>query len=61
MIAIVNKGPQTDDPGGERTYEVRINSRVVARFKHARREGLATCLDKAAQAVRKLNLPVNLN
>lgn len=51
MIAIVNMGPQTDDPGGERTYEVRINGRVICTFRHYRREGLAECLRRAAEAV----------
>lgn len=53
MINIVNVGPYNDpDLGGERTYEVRINKDVIARFKHRRSEGLETCLLKAANAVK---------
>lgn len=53
MIAIINRGPQTDDPGGERNYEVKINHKSIAKFKHYRRDGLAVCLEKAAMAVRE--------
>lgn len=52
MIAIVNCGPYDDpNPLGVRTYEVRINSEVITTFKHARGDGLAECLRKAANAV----------
>lgn len=51
MIAIINRGPETDDPMGERSYTVGINNEVIATFKHTRRDGLATCLRKAADAV----------
>lgn len=52
MIAIVNMGPHDDpDPLGERTYEVRINSEVIATFKHKRGDGLAKCLHRAGEAV----------
>lgn len=51
MIAIVNVGPHTNAPGGERNYEVRINRDVIATFKHRRADGLATCLRRAAKAV----------
>lgn len=56
MIAIVNMGPRTDDPGGERTYEVKINSKVICTFQHYRREGLAECLRRAAEAVEVKDL-----
>lgn len=56
MIAIVNVGPKTNDPGDERNYEVRINQDVVATFRHFRRDGLAVCLEKAAQAVREQDI-----
>lgn len=54
MISIVNKGPYDDpDPGGERIYEVRINSTLIVSFQHCRRDGLAVCLRKAAEAVQE--------
>lgn len=54
MIAIVNVGPHNNpDLGGERNYEVRINHTVITTFKHKRRDGLATCLSLAADAVRQ--------
>lgn len=51
MIAIVNVGPQDKNPGGLRNYEVRINHKVICTFTHYRRDGLAECLRKAAEAV----------
>jgi hypothetical protein len=53
MIAIINKGPHTNDIGGERNYEVRINNKVICTFKHKRTNGLAVCLMEAAKAVEK--------
>lgn len=53
MISITNIGPQTDDPGGERMYEVRVNQQLICRFVHARRDLLSVCIDKAARAVRE--------
>ena len=51
MIAIVNVGPHDDpNPLGERNYELRINSDVIATFKHKRGDGLAKCLMLAAAA-----------
>lgn len=55
MIAIVNIGPKTDDPMGERNYEVRINEEVICYFKHNRSDGLESCMYRAAEAVRKEN------
>jgi hypothetical protein len=52
MIAIVNMSPKGSDPAGTHLYEVRINATPICRFRHSRPEGLATCLDKAAEAVR---------
>lgn len=40
-----------DDPMGERNYVVRINDKIITYFKHTRKDGLATCLRKAAEAV----------
>jgi len=53
MIAIVNMGPYGGDPGGERTYEVRINHRVITTFRHKRIDGLARCLLEASKAVEQ--------
>jgi len=57
MIAIVNKGQLSEDgkydSGGERRYVVKVNMKVVAEFTHFRRDGLAVCLRKAAEAVEK--------
>lgn len=50
MIAIVNVTPEPK-PTGPHTYEVRINRHAVVRFEHAREEGLARCLRRAAEAV----------
>ena len=52
MIAIVNVGPHDDDPGGWRNYEVRINQDVICTYQHKRSEGLARCLERAAEAVK---------
>ena len=56
MIAIVNKGATSPregkDHGGERRYDVKINSELIASFTHVRRDGLVVCLEKAAKAVR---------
>ena len=51
MIAVVSVEAHDDDPGGLRTYEVRINSQVMGTFQHERRKGLAECLRAAAKAV----------
>ena len=52
MIAIINvsKKPPIS---GENEYEVRINSTVMAKFKHKRTDGLTVCIQKAAFAVEK--------
>ena len=54
MIAIVNVGPMTDDPGGLRNYEVRINREVICTFQHYRCDGLAMCLRLAALAAQRV-------
>ena len=55
MIAIVNvtPNPETADPLGVHEYELRVNRQVITRFTHLRAEGLAKCLDRAAEAVRR--------
>jgi hypothetical protein len=53
MIAIVNIGAAPgQDADGTHEYSVRINHREIARFCHARSQGLATCLTRAAMAVQ---------
>lgn len=36
-------------------YQVRINTKVIAEFEHWRKDGLAECLRKAADAVEDPN------
>ena len=52
MIAIVNVSKECY-PIGWHDYEVRINSNVIAKFKHKREDGLTKCLELAAQACEK--------
>jgi histone H3/H4 len=52
MIAIVNVS-KTLSPFGWNDYELRINSKVIAAFRHKREEGLAKCLEQAAAAAEK--------
>lgn len=52
MIAIVNVSA-VQSPIGWHEYELRINTRVVARFRHKREEGLTKCLERAAEAAEK--------
>ena len=57
MISIQNMGPYDDpDHGGKRTYEVKIHGHYgivtkICSFEHYRRDGLATCLRLASEAV----------
>jgi len=51
MIAIVNVS-DSDSAFGVHEYELRINSKVIARFEHVREEGLEICLQKASEAAR---------
>jgi len=54
MIMICNMGPHDPlDPGGEREYELRINRELICTFRHKRSDGLAVCLKKASEAVKK--------
>jgi len=50
MIWIHNEG---GDLCGICEYTVLINRDVICTFRHDRRDGLAICLEKAAEAVRK--------
>ena len=53
MIAIVNVG-EIEDKRGVYEYEVRINTTVLTRFDHTRKDGLAVCLRLAAEAVDEM-------
>ena len=37
----------------EHDYKLEISNKIICKFKHVRSEGLAVCLEKAAQAVRE--------
>ena len=52
MIAIVNVSTH-HSPIGWHEYELRINAKVIARFRHKREEGLTKCLERAAEAAEK--------
>ena len=52
MIAIVNVSTH-NSPIGWHKYELRINAKVIARFRHKREEGLTKCLERAAEAAEK--------
>ena len=43
-------------PSGECKYRICINQREICYFKHKREEGLAECLRKASEAVKRKNL-----
>lgn len=50
MIAIINQ----DKCDGEYTiYNLQINRKLICTFKHIRADGLAVCLEKAAEAARE--------
>ena len=50
MSIIITNVSEHDDLEGENDYVLRINSREIARFKHIRKDGLAECLRRAADA-----------
>jgi hypothetical protein len=52
VIAIVNVSTN-NSPIGWHEYELRINSKVIATFRHKREEGLTKCLERAAVAAEK--------
>ena len=52
MIAIVNVSTN-NSPIGWHKYELRINAKVIASFRHKREEGLTKCLERAAEAAEK--------
>lgn len=52
MIAIVNISTHPQ-PFGWHEYELRINAKVIATFRHKREEGLTKCLERAAEAAEK--------
>ena len=49
MIRIINTGKTAGDD--EYGYSLYINNEFIAKFTHARKEGLAECLVQAASAV----------
>lgn len=51
MSIIITNVSKHDDLAGLNDYVVRINQREVGRFQHIRKEGLAACLRRAADAV----------
>ena len=56
MIAIINRGGIDPDPQGLRTYQVQINNNPIlfgqtVLFQHYRKDGMAVCLRKAADAI----------
>ena len=56
MIAIINKGPINGaGPEGLHRYDIHINTTLITGFEHTRRDGLAVCLRKAADAVDFVN------
>lgn len=51
MIAIINISTHNDRIG-ENTYRLQINKLIVGEFTHIRNDGLAVCLEKAAECAR---------
>ena len=52
MISIVNVSTH-NSPLGWQDYELRINTKVIARFRHKREDGLTKCLELAAAAAER--------
>lgn len=50
MIAIIN---QSRKQGEYTIYNLQINKDLICTFKHRRDDGLAVCLEKAAEAARR--------
>ncbi|TKB23884.1 hypothetical protein FCL47_20605 [Desulfopila sp. IMCC35006] len=48
MIRIINDGENTQ---GTCTYRVQVGKQHICKFEHNRQDGLADCLQKAADAV----------
>ncbi len=48
MINIINEG---EDTQGTSIYRIQVGKQHICIFKHNRRDGLADCLHKAADAV----------
>lgn len=52
MSVIITNVSTHNDLEGENDYVVRINNQpIITRFKHVRKDGLAECLRRAAEAV----------
>ena len=52
MIAIVNVSTH-NSPLGWQDYELRINTKVISRFRHKPEDGFTKCLERAAAAAEK--------
>lgn len=50
MSVIINNVSTHDDLEGVNDYELRINRKLIATFSHVRKNGLAACLRRAAEA-----------
>lgn len=50
MIGIINTGDVNES--GEHRYRLQINQWVKGEFHHKREDGLAVCLEKAAECAR---------
>ena len=55
MIAIVNVSRRLRKSGWH-TYELRINDKVIAKFRHKREQSLERCLMRAAVAANTAEL-----
>ena len=54
MIIIQNVSPKDSTNTGENDYELRINRKLICKFKHNRQlDGLAECLRDAADSFEK--------
>jgi hypothetical protein len=49
MIAIINISPENQEKNC--LYRIQINYKKICEFRHDRKDGLAVCLQKAANAV----------
>lgn len=57
MSIVITNVSDHDDMEGVNSYVVRVNAGpVLARFEHVRKEGLAVCLRRAAEAVDAVHL-----
>jgi len=52
MSIIITNVTENLHETGPNTYILRINEKVIARFKHQREDGLAECLRRASEAAK---------